>query len=189
MTAEIVALGLVLAAIALIVAVTLRTGAPPLPTSPAVRDVMLDMLPGTLGGPVHELGSGWGGLALALARRYPGVQVVGYEISPLAWAFSLLRRMVSGVPNLTFRFQDFLAADLGGGGLVVCFLATPLMERLKPKLEAELPAGALVLSNTFAIRDWRPAAVRTVPDVHRSRIYLYRIGSHREPGGGGPGAG
>ena len=50
------------------------------------------------------------------------------------------------------------------------------MEKLKPKLEAELPAGALVLSNTFAVRGWDPIEVRTAPDVHASQVYLYRVG-------------
>lgn len=189
MTANLVALVLVLATMAVIVVVTLRTGAPPLPTSPAVRKAMLDMLSQALAGPVHELGSGWGGLALALARRYPEAQVVGYELSPLPWAFSRLRKAFSRVPNLEFRLGDFLAADHSGAGLVVCFLATPLMERLKPKLESELAPGALVLSNTFAIRGWNPVDVSTVADVHRSRIYLYRMGSHRAPDAATPGLG
>jgi hypothetical protein len=50
------------------------------------------------------------------------------------------------------------------------------MEKLKPKLEAELPAGALVLPNTFAVRGWDPIEVRTAPDVHASQVFLYRVG-------------
>ena len=42
--------------------------------------------------------------------------------------------------------------------------------------KAELPSGALVLSNTFALPGWRAIEERTVPDIHRSKVYLYRKG-------------
>ncbi len=77
---------------------------------------------------------------------------------------------------MIFSLGDFHRAGLGGAGLVVCYLPPPAMEKLKPKLAAELPPGALVLSNTFAIRDWQPEDVRTAPDPHLSQVYLYRAG-------------
>jgi hypothetical protein len=175
MNPEIAALGLVLAAIALVFVSTVATGASPLPTSAAVRDAMLAALPARIDGPIYELGSGWGGLAAALARRYPAAPVTGFEVSALPWAVSKLRSVFGGPPNLTIRLRDFHGASLADAALVVCFLTPPAMEKLKSKLESELGPGALVLSNTFAFRDWQPAEVRTVPDPHRSRVYLYRI--------------
>ena len=58
---------------------------------------------------------------------------------------------------------------------MVCFLTPPIMEKLKPKLEAELRAGPLVVSNTFALRGWQPIEKKTVPDVPASKVYLYRV--------------
>ena len=49
------------------------------------------------------------------------------------------------------------------------------MTELKPKLEAELRPGALVLSNTFAVPGWQPVATRTADDMYRSAVYLYRL--------------
>ncbi len=74
-------------------------------------------------------------------------------------------------PGFVFR-----AEPLGDAALVVCYLPGPAMEKLKPKLMAELPAGALVLSNTFALRGWDAIDVRTAPDAHASQVYLYRVG-------------
>ena len=58
---------------------------------------------------------------------------------------------------------------------MVCFLTPPIMEKLKPKLEAELRAGPLVVSNTFALRGWQPIDTKTVPNVHASKVYLYPV--------------
>lgn len=176
MTMEIIVLGIVLAAILLIFIPTLITKASPLPTSRAVRETMLAMLPDDIGGPIYELGSGWGGLARALAGRYPETPVLAFEVSPLPWAFARVSQAFGGPGNVTFRLGDFHRANLGGAGLVVCYLPGPAMEKLKPKLAAELPPGALVVSNTFQIRDWQPVDEKTVPDQHLSRVYLYRVG-------------
>jgi trans-aconitate methyltransferase len=173
---EIIVLAAVGLAILSVVLPTLWTRASPLPTSGAARATLLAMLPLTVDGPVYDLGSGWGGLARALARRYPRSPVIGFEVSPLPWAWSRLRQALRGSANLTFRFGDFHNADLSGAALVVCYLPGPAMEKLKPKLEAELKPGAMVASNTFAPRGWDPAEVRTAPDAHASQVYLYRVG-------------
>lgn len=180
---EIVILALVLAAMASILLSTVMTGASPLPTSGAVRETMLAVLDAAAegagesfnGGPIYELGAGWGGLARTLARRYPAQSVRAFEVSLLPWAWSSFRRLLGGPANLSCRLKDFLKADLSDAALVVCYLPGAAMEKLKPKLEAELPAGALVLSNTFALRGWQPIEVRTAPDVHASQVYLYRV--------------
>ena len=58
---------------------------------------------------------------------------------------------------------------------MVCFLTPQNMEKLKPKLEAQLRAGPLVVSNTFTFRGWQPIETKTVPDVPASQVYLYRF--------------
>ena len=175
MTMEILLLGVVGAAIGLIVLSTLRTGASPLPTSASVRATMLAALPARVGGPIYELGSGWGGLARSLARRYPSELVRGFEVSVLPWAVSRAVLAAAGPANLSLACKNFHAADLSDAALVVCYLPGPAMEKLRPKLEAELPRGALILSNTFALRGWQAVDTRTAPDMYRSRIYLYRV--------------
>ncbi len=173
---EIIVLVAVLGAILSVFVPTLWTRASPLPTSGAVRATLLAMLPETVDGPVYDLGSGWGGLARALARCYPRSPVIGFEVSPLPWAWSRLRQTLRESANLRFRFGDFHNADLTGAALVVCYLPGPAMEKLRPKLEAELKPGALVASNTFHLRGWTPVEVRTAPDAHASQVYLYRVG-------------
>ena len=168
---------LVLAAVlVLVVAYTLRTGVSPMPTGAAARTALLGALPRDPGGTVFELGAGWGGLAMALARRYPGRPVAGYELSPVPWLVAAARQRVAGPGNLAFIRADFLGADLTPAGLIVCYLCPAGMARLRPKLEAELRPGSAVVSHFFAVPGWQPEQpVARAADGSRSPIYLYRF--------------
>jgi hypothetical protein len=156
-----------------IVASTLRLGISPMPTTPAVRAAMLELLaapPG--GGPIHELGCGWGGLALALAARFPERTVVAWERAPVPFLVTWLR--ARGRPNLEVRFADFLEADLSGAGALVCYLFTGGMQRLGDKLVRERPGAPLVIvTNTFLLRGWPVAAERRVDDLYRTVVARY----------------
>ncbi|MDA1089877.1 MAG: SAM-dependent methyltransferase [Proteobacteria bacterium] len=179
MTMDIAITAMVLAIIATIFASTMFTGASPVPTSKSVRDTMMAVLAdagGTIEGPIYELGAAWGGLARVLAGRYPASPVRAFEISLLPWAVSAVRHYLDGPQNLCFRLKDFNTVDLSDAALVVCYLPGETMQKLKPKLEAELPKGALVLSNTFAFRGWQPIKTRTASDIYASQVYLYRVG-------------
>lgn len=180
MTLDITVLTGVLFAVGLILFHTLVTGVPPMPTSGGVRRALLDLLeeiPHDPQGVIYELGSGWGGLAFAIARRYPRATVRGVEVSILPWAASRLRLAVRPQANLTFRRCNFHDCPLNDAGLVVCYLFPGSMEKLKPKLEKELTEGALVVSNTFAMPGWRPERVARAGDIYSSPVYLYRMPS------------
>lgn len=188
-------------AVALLFAYTLLTGISPVPTSPRVKKAMLASLPAHLNGPIHELGAGWGTLAFPLARHYPACQVEAYELSPVPWLFLLGRKAIFRPPNLAIHRSDIHKADLGPAALVTCYLYPGGMERLRPKLEAELRPGAIVLSNCFAMPGWTPGATRTADDLYASPVYTYvmpaapapsrrpRPGAARRRGYGRPHAG
>jgi len=142
-------------------------------------------LPGGAAGRIYELGSGWGGKAFALARRYPEQIVIGYELPLLPWLFSRLRLLVHPQTNLMFRLADFRHADLSDAALCMCYLAGPSMDGLDEKFRNELPAGALVLSNTFALRQWQPLDTVEARDRFHSPVYLYEAlgaGEDRDTG-------
>ena len=124
-------------------------------------------------GRIYELGSGWGGLSRALADRFPGQKVVGIELSPLPFLLARAHNMVAPKQNLTLQFGNFLNADISDAALVVCYLSPDVLAKLRLKLERELASDALVLSNTFRIPGWKPAATGAAPDMYRSPIYLY----------------
>ena len=66
----------VLAAFALLLVFTIRTGISAIPTTPRVAAAMFDLIPAGTRGVIYELGSGWGNLALGLAKRFPDCPVV-----------------------------------------------------------------------------------------------------------------
>lgn len=168
-------LAVLLAGVASIVFHTLRTGISPMPTAPKVRRQLLSLVPPELEGTVLELGSGWGTLAFALADRCPRARVVAFEVSPLPYAFSRLRQRLAPRPNLRFVREDFLRASFAEASLVVCYLFPGGMARLAPKLLAELPPGARIVSSTFALRGWKPLRTVGVDDLYRTPVYLYEV--------------
>ena len=174
--AEAVVLVAMLAVGLVILAYTVRTGVPPMPTRPGTRAALLRQLPRAVDGTVYDLGSGWGGLALALADRYPGNPVVGIELSPVPWLFARLRHALRPRPNLVYRRADLLAEPLGDAGAAVCYLMPSVMRRLGPKLTAELRPGMVVVSYSFAFDGWPPEIVAVDAESGPEPIYRYRAG-------------
>ncbi len=175
MAFALLSLVLVLAAFAVLLVYTVRTGISPVPTTPRVAAAMFALIPTETRGVIYELGSGWGNLASGLAKRYPDCPVVAYELSPLPWLVSVLWRRLVARPNLTLRRADFFTAPLGDAAIVCCYLYPGAMRKLGAKLETELAPGALVLSNSFLVPGWAPAEVRTAGDAYGTKVYLYRM--------------
>ena len=99
--------------------------------------------------------------------------MTGYELSPLPWVVSRMIQLTLRRPNLMLRREDFMDAPLKDAALVLCYLYPGGMARLQPKLAAELPAGALVISNTFALPDWQPTDMERANDLYDSPVYVY----------------
>lgn len=145
-----------------------------MPSSRRALRAMLELVPGNTTGEIHELGSGWGTLAFALARRCPGATAVATERAWIPYAFLWIRQKLTPRPNLRLVFGDIHRAPLGQARGVVCYLFPAAMAQLAPRLQAELPPGAWILSNTFALPGWTPESVHVLPDLYRTRIYVYR---------------
>jgi len=151
-------------------------GIPPVPTLPKTRRRIMaalqthlkDVQPSN----IAELGSGWGGLSVALSRIFPDAAITGYEISPAPYWFSKLRCFGR---NIHFLRHNFYEADFSAFDVVVCYLSPQHMKKLKSKLEKELPDGALIISNSFSIPDWKPLEeIRISNWGYKTTIYIYR---------------
>ena len=161
-------------AAASIVWFSLRTGIAPVPSSGRARRTMLAAVQGAPAGPLLDLGSGWGTLAIAAARRFPEREVIGYELSWVPWAVSWLLKHALALDNLTLRREDFLRADVSKASVLLCYLFHRGMQRLADKLARE-GAPAVLVSHTFALPpSWQPDEVIALNDLYRSRIYVYR---------------
>ncbi len=174
MVVELAAIAVTIAVVLMMTVYTALTGISPLPTTATGQALILGALPEEPR-TIVEAGSGWGGVALSVARARPGAQVLGYELSPLPWAFSHLRRLIQPAPNVRFYRRNLLRASFREVDVVVCYLHMRAVQDLEPKLRAELPEGAVVISNTFQIPGWQPSEVRQPPSRLDAAVYVYRV--------------
>ena len=151
---------------------TLKSGISPMPSSRKARRAILKASEAAGEGSIIELGSGWGGLLFALARKYPERQVIGYELSWLPWAFSHLCKTLYRLHKVDIHRQNFLAADISAASLLVCYLFPKGMIDLQKKLTEE-GSNALLISSTFALPGCEPMQVSYLDDLYNTPIYVY----------------
>ncbi len=180
---ELTLLIFVLAAGLSIVVSTLRTGISPMISSGKACRAMLAVVDDTINSPVNnnpstngpliDLGSGWGTLVIAVARKYPNRQVIGYELSWLPWFISIIRKYSLRLDNLTIYRQDFNKADLSRASILLCYLFPGGMTTLHEKLKRELFNKVVIVSNTFALPSCQAIKVTRLKDIYQTPIYLY----------------
>ena len=152
---------------------TLWLGIGPTPSSGEARKAMLAAIEAAPAGSAVDLGSGWGTLAIACAMRYPGRQVIGYELSWLPWAVSVALQRTLDLHNLSFVRRDLFDQDLTGHAAMLCYMWRSGMCRLERKLEAQATWPAVLVSNTFALPSVIPKHVFKLNDLYATPIFVY----------------
>lgn len=171
---------------------SVRWGIVPMPTWGRVRRACVDLMQRRhIRGEIVDLGSGFGGMTLAIAGALPDASVRGIEGSAIAYALGRVAGAVSAIgngtvrrrPRGTVRWQraDFMGCDLSGADAVFCYLYPGAMQQLAAKLRHELRPGAWVVSHTFALPGWDPVEILRVNDMYRTPIYLYRATAASPP--------
>ena len=156
----------------------IRLGITPMPSSPSAVRAIVGLIPESTEGKIVDLGSGWGSLAYPISARFPGLEVVGYELSPIPWLYSRLKGVLVRRGNLALHRRNVFDADLSDVDVVVVFLHPAAMRRLREKFERELRPGCLVLSNTFEVPTWRASETRHLSGAWFSTstaIYVYHV--------------
>jgi hypothetical protein len=163
-----------------------KNGISPMPSSALVREAVAAEINKLANkGVLIEAGSGWGTLALHVAKQCRGWQIIGVENSTLPlWVSRMTERLTRGLrrsdavssdsaDSVTFTGGDLYAYAYEEVDLVVCYLYPGAMKRLSPILEQRLAPGAKVISLCFALPDWQPEAVITCKDLYRTQVYVY----------------
>ena len=156
-----------------IVWTTLKTGISPMMSSAKACQAMLASIDVPVNGSLIDLGSGWGTLVIAVARKYPHQQVVGYELSWFPWLVSIIRKYSYRLDNLTLYRKDFKNAELSNAAILFCYLFPEGMVALHKKLDRELLNEILIVSNTFALPSCHPTKVVRLKDIYQTPIYVY----------------
>ncbi|MGI4847671.1 MAG: SAM-dependent methyltransferase [Janthinobacterium lividum] len=132
---------------------TFRTQVPYYPSREATWDSVAALLPmKTLR--IIDIGSGFGGFTLALARRRPDCQVDGIEVAPLPWAVSSMRAWILRARHgsrARFLRGDYYRLDFSAYDTVFAYLSPAAMPALWSKARAEMKPGSLLLSCEFVI--------------------------------------
>ncbi len=152
---------------------TLQTGISPVMSSKKASKAMLDSIKAPENGTLVDLGSGWGTLIIAVARKYPDKQVIGYELSWVPWMISVIRKYTLGLNNLTLYRKDFKKANLSNASILLCYLFPRGMFDLHKKLKKELSHEVMVVSNTFALPSCKPTKTIRLKDLYQTPVYTY----------------
>ncbi|MCM3703653.1 class I SAM-dependent methyltransferase [Paenibacillus macerans] len=123
---------------------------------------------------IVEAGSGWGTLALHLAKSRPDWRITGIENSWIPWAVSRLALRLSAYGNTVFIRGDLYEYRYEQADAVVCYLYPGAMKRLDPLLRRQLRTGARIVSVCFALPGWQAERVITCRDMYRTKIYVYK---------------
>ena len=137
-------------------AATLDVPTPYIPSTRQNVDEMLRLADVRPGDVVYDLGSGDGRVVITAAREW-GARGVGIEIDGKLVAESREHAKKEGVADrATFREGDVFKADLGDATVVTMYLLTSLVERLQPKLIAELKPGTRIVAHDYGFAGWTP---------------------------------
>jgi len=76
-----------------------------------------------------------------------------------------------------FERQDIFTGDLREATVVTLYLTPEFNERLRPRLQSELPAGTRIVSQTHPMAHWRPVKrIEVTVDGIAHAVYLWIVG-------------
>ena len=149
-----------------------RLDVPYIATDMQVVDAMLAMARIRPGDYVLDLGSGDGRILIAAARSN-GARGLGVDIDPARIRESNINARDAGVSNrVTFRRQDLFQTPLAEAEVVTLYLLPEINLRLRPRILAEMRAGARVVSHDYDMGEWRWDERRRVGNA---QIYMWIV--------------
>lgn len=152
---------------------------PFVPTPQIVVDEMLKMANVTAKDFVVDLGSGDGRMIISAAKTFKA-SGLGVDIDPKLVEQSNQAAKVQGVGDrVKFIEQDMFKADLSKATVVTLYVLPDFMEKLRPKLIAEMKPGTRIVAHDYYMSEWHPDRhiELTVPEKIKAngtdKAYLY----------------
>ena len=142
-------------------------------TPHAVVPAMLELAAINKNDVVHEPGCGDARLVIA-AVQAGAKKGVGVDIDPDLAEVSYERVKAAGLSDrIEIYWGNALDVDMSEATVVFLFMGDGFNREIRPKLWRQMPVGARVVSNDFAMGDWKPE--KTVRVDTPGRTYtLYR---------------
>ena len=152
---------------------------PYVPTPQVVVDEMLKLAGVTADDFVIDLGSGDGRIIISAAKRFQA-RGLGVDIDGKLVARSNQTARVEKVDNLAqFVERDMFKADIGRASVLTLYVLPDFMQRLRPKILAELKPGTRVVAHDYYFEEWHSdrMVTLTVPEKKEAngtdKAYLY----------------
>ena len=148
-------------------------------TPQIVVDEMLKMANVTAKDFVIDLGSGDGRMIITAARTFKA-SGLGVDIDKSLVELSNKHAKAEGVADrITFLEQDMFKADVAKASVITLYVLPDFMEKLRPKLLAELKPGTRIVAHDYHMGGWYPDRqfTLTVPEKVKvngtDKAYLY----------------
>ncbi len=134
------------------------------------------LLPPTQAFRFIDLGSGFGGVPLYLAPRFPHGHFYGTEIAPAPWLISLVRGFFMRC-RVTFLRRDYSHLDLADYDVVFAFLSPAVMPELWHQAQTQMREGSLFISLSFTVGSRQPDHVVSLAKGARHTLYAWQMES------------
>lgn len=156
------------------------TKIPPIPTSKEVIDSLLKIIEEKIKDKKElntfiDLGSGFGTILIAVKKKFPKFEVIGYENWPIQFLLSKLRLLISRMKAKVI-YKNLLKSDIKKADFVFCYLYSGFLNKLEEKIKKELKFKSLFMSNAFPLPNWKPSKVIVINSRNRNsneKIYIY----------------
>ena len=152
---------------------------PFVPTPQIVVDEMLKLANVMAKDFVVDLGSGDGRIILTAAKTFRAAGL-GVDIDTKLVELSNKEAKAQGLDDRAkFIEQDMFKADLSKATVVTLYVLPDFMEKLRPKLLAEMKPGARIVAHDYYMSEWHPDrhVELTVPEKKAAngtdKAYLY----------------
>ena len=144
---------------------------PYVPTQPATVEAMLRIAGVGAGDFVIDLGSGDGRILITAVKKY-GARGFGVDLDPQRVKESVANAKLAGVSDRAQFYQrNLFDTKIAEATVVTLYLLPQLVEKLKPRLLAQLAPGSRIVAHDFGFKDWTPD--RTV-NISKN-YYLYVV--------------
>lgn len=172
---ELVGLAIIISA-----AIAGASAAPWLPTKPSDRKHLLEKLKLEPGQKVIDLGCGDGSMLFAVARKFPGVECVGYDISLLPLFFGWVRKVLyfNKYRKVHIRFGNLFKQSVADANLVFIFLLPKSYPKLVELLKRDLTNDAKVVVEAWPLPVVKP--IETLKEEKLLSIFIYTGKSLRD---------
>ena len=152
-------------------AVTLDIPTPYLPSTQVAVEEMLRLAEVGPHDVVVDLGSGDGRIVVTAAEQL-GARGFGVDIDEKLVALANENARRAGVAERArFYHRDIFATDIREATVGTLYLLSSLVNRLKPKLLAELKPGTRIVAHDYGIDGWKPDRTVTISKTY----YLYIV--------------